>query len=98
MVETIEKRRCDLCQEPITGSDYVEMTITEKAVPNSPPKVSDVCRNCFNRLRVYIRRGLPKISELDTTVPSVCGMTHEMGVYCTECKTTPGTFSMPSVR
>ena len=59
----VVKRSCDICGNEILGKGYVEMTLNDQRRSNGI-KRDDVCLECFDRLRSYIRWGMPRVKDI----------------------------------
>lgn len=58
------KRKCDICGNEIHGDNYFQLGLNDMRLEDEKPRIDDTCLNCFDRLRVYIRHGMPKMSEI----------------------------------
>ena len=52
---------CDICGATGEGGFSTLRIVNENL---DVDRSDDICTDCFNRLRVYIRHGMPKISEI----------------------------------
>lgn len=60
--------QCDICGAQGSSGFHTMVLIDNN---KDEKRVDDICTECFNRLRVYIRHGMPKMSEIKNDSNSI---------------------------
>lgn len=54
---------CDICKTEIPQKNYVEMILIDNRIDESGQK-TDLCLYCFEKLRAFLRHGMPNIKKI----------------------------------
>lgn len=63
----IIQSKCDICQSEFSG-ESIELILNDRRYPENPI-INDICEVCYNKLRSFIRNGMPKLFAISQDNP-----------------------------